>query len=279
MWFVGLNGYALLISCDNVLCVALRKRAFVVASIAVGLTACSFAADYDDTRFRCNPGDPCPDGQMCMAGFCERGGETGDPDGGPGEDGTGACRPVTGFMDDFSSDENWELVNLSDSCDIAFDEEVELESDDGRCLALSDDQYRLDGPISIEAVDMDDGLPEPAFGIQFADGTALVALRITGRVNVYRLDTAGQLAGAELAGVDFDEDRTEYRFWRFRPINGGQSIRWDTSPDGEEWVEHGGYDLSEDQAAGCVRLQLEVRGPGDDPSDVTVFDNLNVPRP
>ena len=43
----------------------------VAVGFLVGITACVVEANYRGTRFRCEPGGPCPDGGVCVAGYCE----------------------------------------------------------------------------------------------------------------------------------------------------------------------------------------------------------------
>lgn len=40
------------------------------AWLALVCFGCYSAPDYDDTRFKCNAQHGCPDGQVCISGFC-----------------------------------------------------------------------------------------------------------------------------------------------------------------------------------------------------------------
>lgn len=56
------------------------------------LTACSLGGDFGGTRYQCGAGGRCPDGQACIAGFCEVGDSDapiGTDDGGDGGVGDG----------------------------------------------------------------------------------------------------------------------------------------------------------------------------------------------
>ena len=55
----------------------------LVPGLGVWLAACSMSASFDDTRYRCEAGDPCPDGTSCVDGICAQGGGDADADADP----------------------------------------------------------------------------------------------------------------------------------------------------------------------------------------------------
>jgi len=84
------------------------ESARILACVAAaGLLGCSFAADYTGSRFRCQrdaPGE-CPEGQICVDGFCDEA-----PDAGAGEteteepgDSIPASRPMSSRAPEVSS--------------------------------------------------------------------------------------------------------------------------------------------------------------------------------
>lgn len=70
-----------------------------LAMTAVVLTACSFDAGFDGTRYRCGVGERCPDGQVCVAGVCEAGPDARDPDAAV----AGPCGNLTLLQDTFDA--------------------------------------------------------------------------------------------------------------------------------------------------------------------------------
>jgi len=254
------------------------------------LAACSFPADYSDTRYQCDLATECPPGYACVSGFCERpaSGATGDGGGGgrdaggrdAGGDGDGGadpdappgvCPSGSRHTDDFDTGLGWELT-LDAGCDLGFaGGEVRMAASVGRCTARTEDLYDLDGRIWIQAVEPEDGELSPAFGVFLGD-SSLVSMRTVAGLELVELAATGT-DQQQLESIPFDA--AEHLFWGFRPDGNDDTIFWETSPDGKTWTVQGEYRPAVYPEGGCMNLEIDVLGIGELGAGA-VFDNLNL---
>jgi hypothetical protein len=264
----------------------MRSAATVLAAL-LALAGCRLDVDWSGTRYACDPGDRCPPGFDCVAGWCEAGE---DPDGGaivdapaspdaPGEPAP-RCGGARLLWDDFSAAERgpdwgWSQevggATLSQAGGAAV---VDLPSGvTARAYYQSHRTYDLrDDELSIRV-------------LQVAGGAAETFLRAHG-VDNRRADLGVRQGNLELkyrAGPGplqtiaiVPYDATAHAHWRIREGEG--TVFWETSPDGATWQTHAEREAG--AFVGAVRLTFGADSLGALAAPTQArFDDLNGGAP
>ena len=258
------------------------------AALLGALTACSFPADYDGTRYQCvqpGPGE-CPDGYECRDGFCEvsaglsdagggsftdAGGDRDDASTGVDAGDTPACESVSGAAG-FANLAAWETVAAEPGCQIIFnDGTVAMQNLEGPlfdCASQSSDWYRLDQRTWVEVLDSNFGFPSPGFGVVIGEQTLLWRNTPDGLLAIERDDD-----GFEDVFDGFDYNPVEHRYWGFAP-GIGDVIELQTSPDGANWTTLTDFRPIDDPRENCVTYEISIVE-GDEEPGIVVFKSLN----
>jgi len=250
------------------------RSAILAVLAATGLPACSFGADFDGGRFRCDTAADCPAGLACSHGYCAAGGEPDSDAATPPPDGsTGGCAPLAGFTDDFSDAASWEPFGATSAlCRAAIEDgrAVLSKEDQGPpCGLRSRDRYDLDGgDVWVELIDFEN-LPVAGFEV---GGDA-------GWLGVFLLDAfeLSVIARSSADSTDLDSalfNPYEDIFWRLSLA--GDRFEWFTSSDGFTWDTKGSGELPDGFSLDCARVQLRVEGDAGAVGDTIRFDNLNL---
>ena len=260
------------------------------AALLGALTACSFPADYEGTRYQCvqpGPGE-CPDGYECRDGFCEA--SQGGPDGGGGSFTDAGDGPPDGSTvggvdggDDppcesvasaagFASPAAWETVKAEKGCQIIFtDGTVAMQNLDGPisdCASQSRGQYWLNERTWVEVLDGNFGIPSPGFGLVIGKQTFLWRNTPDGLL-VFERDEEG----FEDVYDGFDYNPVDDRYWAFTP-GIGDVIEMQTSPDAVNWTTLTDFRPIDDPRETCVTYEISIVE-GDEKPSIVVFKSLN----
>ncbi len=259
------------------------------AALLGALTACSFPADYDGTRYQCTEPGPgaCPDGYECRSGFCEAaqgGADAGggsftdaDPTDASTVDGVDAgddqpCESVTGAAG-FASLAAWDTVAAEQGCQIIFsDGTVAMQNLEGPvfdCAAQSRDQYRLDQRTWVEVLDSTFGSPSPGFGLVVGEQTLLLRNTPDGLLVIERDEEDGFEDVVD--GVDYNP--VAHRYWALAP-GIGDVIEFQTSPDAVSWTTVTDFRPVADPRVTCVTYEISIVEGAEQPG-IVVFQSLN----
>ena len=213
---------------------AVSARRALVATWTVLIGACTFTADFEGTRYRCEASDVCPDGYGCVRGVCLA-----------GLSDLGSCGTMAVAAHDFLA---IDFANFDDSSIWRYS------VDDPATIAVEGGQLVLAVPDTAEDVGSAFKLDKlfPRAGSEIAveiierspDETSGAYLLIEDRAgdHVEFYEEAGRLYAVlhtsvdELVLAELAFDPIVHRFWRIREQDG--EFIFATSPDGAQWTEH-----------------------------------------
>jgi hypothetical protein len=209
----------------------MRAAAFALA--LAGLGACSFDFGFGGTRYQCGAGERCPDGQACVAGFCEAASDGGDdPDAAP----AGPCGNLSLLQDSFDVagvGSNWyDFADTGSSI---------AESGGQLVINVNANVNAYAGYIGRYLYDLHGAWYEGEVSAVFPSGsnTILEVRNYLGNV-IQIVHQNGMIAAATYNAPDAQTyaerpwDPAE-RFWRIGEEDG--DLVWQVSTDGDTWTD------------------------------------------
>jgi len=221
------------------LAIILAGHAAVAIAVALIAGGCGFSAGFDGTRYRCNDSFRCPDGQLCVQGYCEQLEEV--PIDGGGIDGGGEPDEVCvggdlEARDEFDTldGEVWLTWANGDAQAFVSDGELVVSSAvDSNAGIIASEPQDLDRlMVSVEVGARSSGGEGTLASLQLMDTGAGDSVLVLERTHDQLRAMAYLLGAAEELGT-IDHDAEEQRFWRIITTDDAASFEY--SSDETDW--------------------------------------------
>ena len=220
---------------------SVRIGAMGVAFLAIAGAGCKLSADAAGTRFRCAPGDPCPEGTSCSAeGYCEAMALSDAASTAPG-DASVVCGTEDGVLSDgfdatavnaalwapYAS-ANASATQQSGELRFALEASGQAEVVEYRSLG----QYEIDnGQVTVHVGAVPSGTAFLSFAIEYADGERYAIRQRAGNTVIHWWP----LGGGSTPETIHSEANDQYRGWRMRSFD--DTLRFDMTVEDTGWIE------------------------------------------